>query len=184
MTTRLTTLTRVVVTGSESTGKSTLATQVAAHFGVPCVPEYVREFAAAKGAPLVYEDHAALARGQMALEDAAVARARAEGHALLVHDTDLLSTVVYHWHYHGRCERYLEEAAQARVPTLYLLLDIDVPWVPDGIRDRGDRRSDVQMLFRNTLERFGAPYLPVSGSWPERFDTAVRAIESLLHQPS
>jgi NadR type nicotinamide-nucleotide adenylyltransferase len=176
----MTPLTRVVVTGSESTGKTTLAAQLAAHFGVPCAGEYVREFAAAKGAPLVYDDHAALARGQMALEDAAMAEARTHGHSLLIHDTDLLSTVVYHWHYHGKCERYLEEAAQARQPNLYLLLDIDVPWVPDGMRDRGTRREEVQSLFQETLERFGAPYVRISGSWQERFAAAVRAIEQLV----
>jgi NadR type nicotinamide-nucleotide adenylyltransferase len=176
----MTPLTRVVVTGSESTGKTTLAAQLAAHFGVPSVGEYVRAFAAAKGAPLVYDDHAALARGQTALEDAGMVQARAHGHSLLVHDTDLLSTVVYHWHYHGKCERYLEEAAQVRRPELYLLLDIDVPWVPDGIRDRGTRREEVQALFVETLERCGAPYVRISGSWQERFAAAVHAIEQVL----
>lgn len=178
----MTMLTRVVVTGSESTGKTTLASQLAAHFGVASVGEYVREFCARKGAPLVYDDHAALARGQTALEDAAIADAQRRGDSLLIHDTDLLSTVVYHWHYHGRCEQYLEAAAQARRPALYLLLDIDVPWVPDGIRDRGTRRDEVQALFTATLERFGAPYVRINGSWHERFTAAVHAIELVLAQ--
>jgi NadR type nicotinamide-nucleotide adenylyltransferase len=176
------TLVRVVLTGSESTGKTTLTTQLAEHFGVSSVAEYVRRFAADKGAPLVYDDHAALARGQMALEDAAITTAQQLGQPLLIQDTDLLSTVVYHWHYYGKCERYLEQAAQRRMPALYLLLDIDVPWVPDGIRDRGMRREEVQALFTETLERFGAPYRRVSGSWHERFTTAVRAIEHELSQ--
>jgi hypothetical protein len=54
-------LIRVVLTGSESVGKTTLSAQLAAHYGVACVPEFVREYAAAKGAPLDFRDHGPIA---------------------------------------------------------------------------------------------------------------------------
>src|SRR6476660_7747810 len=99
---------RVVFTGSESTGKSTIAAEVAKHYGVEVVPEFVRAFAEEKGAPIEFSDHGAIARGQMALEDDYIARAS----TLLVQDTDLLSTVVYCRHYFGRCPAWIEEAAE------------------------------------------------------------------------
>ncbi|MBL0171964.1 MAG: ATP-binding protein [Gemmatimonadaceae bacterium] len=140
-------ITRVVLTGSESVGKTTLAGQLAEHYGALAVPEFVREYAATKGAPLDFRDHGPIAKGQMALEDEYLARALARGDARLIHDTDLVSTVVYCHHYFGRCPQFIEDAALARRPAHYLLLDIDAPWVADGVRDRGDRRTELHALF-------------------------------------
>src|SRR5262245_65002530 len=121
---------RVVFTGSESTGKSTLAAQVAAHYRVEVVPEFVRTFAEEKGAPIEFSDHGLIARGQMALEDEYIARRRRPAPpSLLIQDTDLLSTVVYCRHYFGRCPPWIEEAAARRRPDLYLLCETDSPWI-------------------------------------------------------
>ena len=171
---------RIVLTGSESVGKTTLGAQLAARYGVSCVPEFVRDYAAAKGAPLDFRDHGPIAKGQMALEDAHVASAMARGDTLLLHDTDLVSTVVYCHHYFGRCPDFIEQAAIARRATHYLLLDIDVPWIADGIRDREERRDEVQALFRTTLARFDAPVTVVQGTWEERLATASALIDALL----
>ncbi len=172
-------LTRIVLTGSESVGKTTMAGQLAAHFGTLVVPEFVRDYANQKGAPLDFLDHGPIARGQMALEDATIAEARRRGDRLLFHDTDLLSTVVYCQHYFGQCPTFIETLAIERRPAQYLLLDVDVPWVPDGVRDRGDRREELQSLFRTTLERFAAPFTIVSGEWAKRLEQAVEIVESL-----
>ncbi len=171
-------LTRIVLTGSESVGKTTLGAQLAARYGVTCVPEFVRDYAAAKGAPLDFRDHGPIAKGQMALEDAHIAAAIARGDTLLLQDTDLISTVVYCHHYFGRCPEFIEQAAIARRPAHYLLLDIDVPWIADGIRDREERRDEVQTLFHETLARFDTPVTVVQGTWEERLATAVALIDS------
>ncbi len=168
-------LTRVVLTGSESVGKTTLAGQLASHYGVEFVPEYVRGYAATLDRPLDFRDHGPIAFGQTAREDAYIARAT----QLLVQDTDLLSTVVYCHHYFGRCPAFIEEAAIRRQPSLYLLLDIDVPWVADDVRDRGDRREEVQSLFVATLQRFSARYERIAGDWASRLVSATQAIDAL-----
>ena len=66
---------RVVLTGSESTGKTTLAVELARHYDAALVPEFVREFAEARGGVIEFSDHGPIARGQMALEDAQIALA-------------------------------------------------------------------------------------------------------------
>ena len=167
---------RVVLTGSESTGKSTLAEQLAARFGAAFVPEFVRGFAEAKGAPIEYSDHGAIARGQMALEDEQIAR----GGTILVQDTDLLSTVVYCRHYFGACPQWIEEAARARRPDLYLLCEIDLAWVGDGVRDRGHMREEMQQLFRDAVLASGAAVSRVTGAGEERLERAAEAIDALL----
>jgi NadR type nicotinamide-nucleotide adenylyltransferase len=167
---------RVVLTGSESTGKSTLAARLAARYDVELVPEFVRGFAERKNGPIEFGDHGAIAHGQMALEDERIARAA----RLLVQDTDLLSTVVYCEHYFGTCPTWIREAAAARRPDLYLLMEIDAPWVADGVRDRGGRRDEMQQLFRNAVAASGAAVAVIHGSWDERLQRAVDAIDELL----
>ena len=170
---------RIVLTGSESTGKTTLAGALAEHYDAELVPEFVREFAARKGAPIVFGDHGAIARGQMALEDEHIARAR----AMIIQDTDLLSTVVYCAHYFDRCPPWIEEAAATRRPDLYLLCDIDIPWVADGIRDREHARDEIQALFRTALRASAVPTIVVGGTATERLRRAVAAIDAMLSRP-
>jgi NadR type nicotinamide-nucleotide adenylyltransferase len=167
---------RVVLTGSESTGKSTMASELARHYGAPLVPEFVRAFAEARSGVIEFSDHGPIARGQMALEDEYIAKRD----ALLVQDTDLLSTVVYCRHYFGRCPEWIEEAAAARRPDLYFLCEIDVPWVADGVRDRGDRRDEMQALFRDEVRATGVHVVTLDGDRGTRLATAVAAIDSLL----
>lgn len=164
---------RVVLTGSESTGKTTLGERLAARYGVPLVPEFVREFAARKNGMIEFSDHGPIARGQMALEDEYARR----GSALLLQDTDLLSTVVYCRHYFGACPRWIEDAAAERRPSLYLLCEIDLPWVADGVRDRGERRDEMQALFRAAVVASGARFASIHGSSDEREASAIAAIE-------
>lgn len=174
---------RVVVTGSECTGKTTLATAVAELYGTVAVAEYVRQFVQEKGSAPSYQDVGAIARGQIELEDAANrAASRCSGAtAVVIQDTDLLSTVIYSHHYYGRCPPWIEEALEERAADLYLLADIDVPWAADGDqRDRPDRREEIQELFRRALAARGASVVEIRGSRDDRLETARTAIEELL----
>ena len=168
---------RVVVTGSECTGKTTLADALAESYGTAAVPEYVRQFVREKGAAPAYRDVEAIARGQIELEEAAVR----ETASLVIQDTDLVSTWIYSRHYYGECPRWIEEALRERIADLYLLADIDVPWVPDGEqRDRPDRRDEMQELFRRCLAERGARVVEIRGSRDHRWKTAKTAINELL----
>jgi len=167
---------RVVLTGSESTGKTTLAADLARHYDAALVPEFVRQFAEGKGGVIEFSDHGPIARGQMALEDAQIAL----GRRVIIQDTDLLSTVVYCRHYFGHAPDWIVDEAAARVPDLYLLCEIDLPWIADGVRDRGHMREEMQQLFRDAVMRSGAAVTIISGDSPERLERAVDAIDALL----
>jgi NadR type nicotinamide-nucleotide adenylyltransferase len=162
---------RIVLTGSESTGKSELATALAAHFGAAVTREFARDYALAKNAPLDASDVEPIARGQMALEDAA------EG-PLIICDTDLVSTVIYSNHYYSLCAPSIVDAARERLADLYLLLDTDVPWMPDPARDAGGERAAIHARFVATLEELGANYVVIRGNWEERRAAAIAAIEA------
>lgn len=165
---------RVCLTGCESTGKTELARRLAAHFSAPWVPEFSRDYAQMMARPLSYMDVTPIGRGQLDLES----RVAADARHLLILDTDLLSTVVYSRHHFGVAPEWIERNALSRRADLYLLLDVDVPWVADAVRDGGDARRQLHRDFRRVLEEYEAEYVVIAGSWEERFGRAVEAIEA------
>lgn len=166
---------KIVLTGSESTGKTELAMRLGRHFDAPVAEEFVRAYAAQRNAKLDFGDHGPIAKGQMAAEDDAIARAR----DLVILDTDLVSTVVYCEHYFGRAPAWIEAEARARAGQLYLLLAPDIPWQPDGIRDRGDQRDEMHEIFRRKLEVMGLRFVEIAGDRDERLAAAIRAIAAV-----
>jgi NadR type nicotinamide-nucleotide adenylyltransferase len=172
---------RVVLIGPESTGKTWLAGELAARYGVPWSPEHARAYVERHGQALTGADVDPIGRGQREGEDAAIGRARALGSPLVVLDTDLVSTMVYSRHYYGDCPPWIEEEAARRVADLYLLHHVDVPWAPDGHqREQPERREELLALFRGTLLALGARVADVSGPWEERRRRAVAAVDALL----
>jgi NadR type nicotinamide-nucleotide adenylyltransferase len=164
---------RVCVTGAESTGKTELARRLAEHFGAPWVPEYSREYAERVGRELSYMDVMPIARGQMELEQRRSIGAR----DLIVLDTDLVSTVVYSRHHFGACPAMVEGLARARLADLYLLLEIDVPWVADPVRDTGATRDALHRDFHRALGDFSATVERVAGTWEKRLEQAIEVVE-------
>jgi NadR type nicotinamide-nucleotide adenylyltransferase len=161
---------RVCLIGPECTGKTTLTAQLASHFDVPWVPEFAREYAQGVSRPLLIDDVEPIANGEIALLDGAA------GDGLVILDTDLISTVVYSRHYYGSCPSWIEAAAAARLADLYLLMDIDVPWSGDSVRDSASVRFVLLETFASVLAEFGARVVRISGGWEERFGLSVREI--------
>jgi nicotinamide riboside kinase len=124
-----------VLTGPESTGKTTLAAALAARFDAPWTREAARLFAESSSVPLSAATVEPIARLSIQMEDAALATTP----ELLVRDTDLVSTVVYARHYYGEVAEWIKEEARARRGDLYLLCLPDLAWEQDGVRR--DRRA-------------------------------------------
>lgn len=167
---------KVVLTGSECTGKTDMARRLGEHYAAPVSAEFVREYAEQRGGRLEFTDHGPIARGQMAAEDAAIAKTR----DLVVLDTDLVSTALYCEHYYGRCPTWIADEALRRAGDLYLLMMPDIPWIADGVRDRGDRREEMHALFRTRLEEWSLPFAEIGGDGDARMRAAVAVIDQLI----
>jgi NadR type nicotinamide-nucleotide adenylyltransferase len=170
---------RVVLTGPECTGKTVLAAALARRLDAPLSDEYAREYAEARGGALGPEDVEPIARGQMALEDRARAEAAARGRPLVVHDTDLVSTVVYARHYYGDCPAWIVDAARARTGELYLLCAPDIAFEPDVVRDTPAARERLFGAFRATLDAFGCRAVEIRGERDAREAAALAAVAAL-----
>ncbi len=171
---------RVVCFGPESTGKSTLAARLAAHFDTAWVPEWARAHLDPKGGKCAPEDIPLIAAGQSASEDALARRSN----RLLVCDTDPLLTTIWSEIYFGGCPEGVRRLADDRAYDLYLLCGADVPWVDDGQRDLAHRREEFLERCRRALVSRGRPFVHLAGDWDTRFRTAVAAIEPLLGPPA
>ncbi len=170
-------LKRVVLIGAESTGKTTLAEALAAHYETAWAPEYLREFVDRKGALPEPPDTRLIAEGHLAQEERFAPQAR----RVLFLDTDLIATCVYARYYFGACPAWLESLAHERSADLYLLTDTDIPWTADpGQRDGPAVRAEIHALLRDELQRRGVAFVLVSGSLDERMKTAIRAVDGLL----
>jgi nicotinamide riboside kinase len=133
---------RVVLTGGECTGKTTLARALSARWGTTWAAEAAREVALTSAGVLGPEDVPVIARTHVRLADAAARAAGEAGRPVVFLDQDLFSTAVYAWHYYGDCPQWIERLAAERRGDLYLLCAPDLPWESDGVRDRpGDPRA-------------------------------------------
>jgi NadR type nicotinamide-nucleotide adenylyltransferase len=165
---------RVCIFGPESSGKSTLARKLAEKFGTAWVPEYARTFLEAKGAAPSFEDLVTIARGQVASEEALARNAR----GVLVCDTDPLLTTVWSEVLFSRVDPGLERIARSRTYDLYLLTDVDVPWVADAVRYLPEERRGFFERCRSKLS--GRPHIRIDGTWAEREAKAIAAVEALI----
>lgn len=171
---------RVCLTGSECTGKTTLARALAAEFHLAMTPEFSREYAASRNGLLGARDVQPIACGQLAMERAALTRLPPSAPPLLLLDTDILSTVVYARFYYGGCPPWIEFAARDRLAGLYLLCGTGVPWQADGVRDQPAARGEIQSAFRATLAEFGARVIGIEGPLEARLAACRAALRPLL----
>ena len=160
--------------GPESTGKSTLAPRLAAHLGGEVAEEYGREYAEARGTDFTMHDLVEIAR----THDAGVQTMLAAGLTPLILDTDPLMTAVWADMLFGRRDPWFER--WDRTADLYLLFDIDLPWVADGTRMFGtpELRQRFFDLSKAELERRGVRWALVQGEGEARWESVLRAVEA------
>ena len=167
---------RVCIYGPELTGKSTLSIDLARHFQTVFVEEYARGLLEPKNGRCDYEDIEKIARGQLASEQALARQAN----KILFCDTDVLTTTVWSNVLFGTCPASVYAAADATTYDLYLVTDIDVPWVDDSQRYFSTIRQQFFDLCIQALEQRNRPYILIKGTWDERLTKAIQAVETLL----
>jgi NadR type nicotinamide-nucleotide adenylyltransferase len=167
---------KVVLYGPESTGKTTLAKALAAHFNTTWIPEFARDYLQEKWNQkrelCTLDDLLPIAKGQMRLENEGLEKAN----QWMFCDTNVLTTAVYSEIYYNSCDVTLLEAAKTNEYDLYLLTDIDVPWEKDDLRDKPNEREVLLKNFKSALDKYELPYILLSGGKQARLKRAINIL--------
>ena len=170
------TLRTVCLHGPESTGKSTMAPRLAQQFDSLCVAEFGRTYCETYGTDLTMADLVVIAQTQ----DAKARTALDSGARPVILDTDPLMSAVWADMMFGRRDPWFDR--WQGTADLYLLFDIDLPWVEDGTRMFGSHRERQRFfdLSRRELERRGVPWVLIHGEGSRRYLNALTAIRAAL----
>ena len=176
-------LKKVVILGPESTGKSTLCAQLAEHYGTMWCPEYARQYLQEHGMNYTYDDLLHIAKGQINLEEEYTHRAIDTGSTMLFIDTDAYVMKVWCEFVFGNCHRYILDQIVQRKYDLYLLCDVDLPWVQDDLREYPDidTRRRLYAIYKDLMINQTVPWVEISGGYTERLEKAIKAVDG-LHQ--
>lgn len=173
---------RVCAVGAESTGTTTIARDLAAHYQTVWVPEYGREYFECRSAgasadrPWRPDEFVRIAEEQVRREDLGAHAAD----RVLMCDTDPFATEIWHERYVGSRSTDVAAIAAGRKYGLYLLTGIEMPFIQDGFRDGETIREWMHKRFREELENRGKPYIILEGNRETRLSRAVESVDELL----
>ncbi|MBL7818305.1 MAG: AAA family ATPase [Saprospiraceae bacterium] len=165
---------KVCLFGPESTGKTTLAQDLAHYFDTEWVHEVARDILTNNDFGIDEIIHIGKTQTELLKHKTLTAN------KLLFCDTDVITTQIYSKHYLHTVPEVLFDLEKEVQYDLYCLLDIDTPWIADDLRDLGDRRQEMYACFQAALEERRIPYLKVSGDWAQRKAQVVEAVEKWL----
>jgi len=177
-------LKKIAIIGPESTGKSTLCEQLAEHYHTVWCPEYAREYLSEHGMMYTYDDLLTIAKGQVALEEEYIELAKGGIYPVFI-DTNMYVMKVWCEFVFGKCHQYILDQLAARKYDLYFLCNVDLPWTHDELREYPDleTRQKLYEIYKSIMKNQPVPWVEITGSTEQRFETAVRIVDALLHPP-
>ncbi len=165
----------VVLTGPESTGKTTLALQLQAHYDAILVPEYARIYLNEHGPAYEHHDLKAIAFGQFSSQLSAM-QSRNE---LIISDTCLLTIEIWEAWKYRTADPFIQEWQALQQVDYYLLCKNDLAWEADPLREHPDALDQLFQIYEQKIKESGIPYSIIHGQDTARFNKAKEQIERL-----
>lgn len=165
---------KVCFYGPESTGKTTMAAQIAAAYHTEFVPEVSREIVNTNA--FTVDDIIRIGHAQT---ERVIEKTKA-ANKILICDSDLITTQIYSEYYLHQAPNVLKDLEKKVKYDLYFFFDIDVPWVADGLRDLGQRREEMRAIFKRELEVRNISFVFVQGNWEARAQIIRHHIDRLI----
>jgi NadR type nicotinamide-nucleotide adenylyltransferase len=167
---------KIVITGAESTGKSTLARALATHFQTKWIPEFSRFYIEKLHRNYTYSDIEKIALHQITEEKNISSEIQ-----LVFFDTWLIITKVWFEFVFGNSPGWLNESILQSKIDLFLVCDIDIPWIPDPVRENGgENRRILHNTYIDLIKNYGFNYQIISGVEEERTLNALNIVNDFL----
>ena len=176
---------KIVIIGPESTGKSTLCEQLSAHYKTIWVKEYAREYLLANGTDYTFENLLDVAKGQINKEESGVQNLKqnegSEESKLLFIDTDMYVMKVWCEFVFDKCHHWILNTIVERKYDLYLLCNVDLPWVEDELREYPDlaNREKLYHHYKDIMLNQQVPWIDINGNYEERLQKAMNAVNGI-----
>jgi len=170
---------KIIVIGPESTGKSTLCEQLANHYKTTWCPEFAREYLLEKNGNYNFEDLLNIAMGQLELEDTLINLAK---NGFYFIDTDMYVMKVWCEVSFEQCHTWILKQIAKRHYDMYLLCNIDLPWVKDELREYPDInvRRRLYKIYKDIMINSGTRWAEISGTDMQRFQMATSIIDTVF----
>ena len=168
---------KIVLTGPESTGKSSLAKSLSDYYNAPIVDEYAVEYLKKTSGKYQYKDLALIAKGQIELEDIVISNNKSD---LVFIDTDLITIKIWSKVKYNKVSRWIMKTIRERDYDLYLLCKPDIPWEYNKFRENPDDRDWLFTLYEKELKKYKKRYAIIEGLDQSRIDKAIDTIEELI----
>lgn len=168
---------KIAVVGPESTGKSTMAQFLANELKTLCVPEYARYYCKHLKNSYTPQDELNMFYGQLALEDAILASTTSD---IIICDTTIMTVKIWSDHLFGETPLSVTKEIASRHYDLYLLMDINLPWEDDPLRDFPNQREYFLNIWKKELDTIGAKYTIIGNVNEERLNEGKKNVLDFL----
>ena len=165
---------KVVITGPECSGKSTLARGLAAYYESSFLSEYSREYLDSLDRPYTKNDLLIIARKQFQLE------VKYSDQNMLLCDTSMLVLKVWSRVKYGSVHPEILELLEGSRPDLYILPDYNIPYEEDPLREHPDDRHHLNQIYLEELSTSLVPWIGVYGDPKSRIEEARIHIDTLM----
>lgn len=165
----------IVISGPESSGKSTLTIDLANYFRTRYLAEYARDYVERLKRPYTITDVETIARRQVAQFRKMESLAKSDD--IVFFDTFLVITKVWFQEVYKLCPIWLNAAIKKYRPNLVLLCKPDLDWIHDGVRENRENREYLFNCYRDELNYYGFSYHIIDGFGNERLEKSVYKIK-------
>jgi HTH-type transcriptional repressor of NAD biosynthesis genes len=168
---------KVIILGTESTGKTTLTELLAKHYNCSFVKEVAREIISNSNT-FKYEE-----LYQVAEEHSKQIHRAVDGKSpLVIIDTDIHITKSYARFIFNKELEIGDEIYNINKSDLYIYLKNDVEFVQDGTRLDETERNRLDFTHRQILKEHNIHIIEIEGNWDNRFNKAVNFIDGLIQR--
>lgn len=166
---------KIVFTGPESTGKTSVSISVAEQMGGEWYPEYAREFLLSQGGKYTYEDIEKIGLEQEKQ------RSQPTDNTFQIYDTGTIVLYIWSMFKYGKCAPAIKKQLIHQNTNLYFLCSPEgIPWEEDPLRENPNQRNELFNLYHKTLLELNANFILLKGNKNERINTALKVIKEQI----